>query len=203
MTSLGGEFVMETASGRAIDLRCPQPADIAIGDIAHHLAQANRYAGATSFGDFCRPISVAEHAVIVAHRLMAQSYPARVILAGLHHDDAEAYLGDISRPLKALIPAYQRIEEDFAAVIAEALELPPITQNEKLAVKLADDWALSMEAHWLMPSKGRGWFSEGKYQPQKQHEIDMHPAVASPDKHRRRFLDLHYSLSSRLGVEAA
>jgi len=203
MTQVGGEFVIETASGRGVDLRDPQPADIALADIAHHLAQTNRYTGATSFGDFCRPISVAEHAVIVAQRLKAQTYPARVILAGLHHDDAEAYLGDVSRPLKALIPAYDRLEENFAAVIAEALELPAITQNEKLAVKMADDWALAMEAHWLMTSKGRGWFSEGKYQPQKQHEIDMHPAVAHPDKHRRRFLDLHYSLSSRLGVEAA
>lgn len=203
MTQVGGEFVIETASGRGVDLRDPQPADIALADIAHHLAQTNRYTGATSFGDFCRPISVAEHAVIVAHRLKAQTYPARVILAGLHHDDAEAYLGDVSRPLKALLPAYSRIEEQFAEVIEEALDLPPITQNEKLAVKLADDWALSMEAHWLMLSRGRGWFCEGKYQPQKQHEIDMHPVGADPARNRQKFLDLHYALTRRLGMEAA
>lgn len=58
---VAGPHHIETASGRYVDLLRPDPATITLADIAHHLAQANRYAGACR-----RPVSVAEHALLVA-----------------------------------------------------------------------------------------------------------------------------------------
>ena len=73
--------------------------DICIEDIAHALANINRFNGATK-----RPISVAQHSVFVA-RLIGDSYSLletdhELGLQGLLHDASEAYLGDVTAFLK-------------------------------------------------------------------------------------------------------
>ena len=86
-------------SGRLLDLTNPEPDQIEIDDIAHGLAHTCRYAGQCD-GFY----SVAEHSVLV-------SYTARSAkLAALLHDAAEAFIGDLPRPLKLLIPQYKIIE---------------------------------------------------------------------------------------------
>lgn len=154
---VAGPHHMETAGGAYLDLLDPQPAQISLDDIAHHLAQINRYTGAAR-----RPMSVAEHAVLVADRLRSQGHGAATIMRGLHHDDAEAYVGDVGRPLKlALGSTYGDIEARVDAAIASVLGLPTTCDWE--AVKAADDWALAAEAWHLLPSRGEGWFCWGLY----------------------------------------
>jgi uncharacterized protein len=149
---------MELASGAYLDLLDPDPALIRVTDIAHHLAQINRYTGATR-----RPMSVAEHTILVADRLRALGYGAATILRGLHHDDAEAYAGDVGRPLKrALGAAYAAVENTLDEVICDALDLPMANYEP---IKAADDWALAAEAWHLLPSRGEGWFCWGLYDP--------------------------------------
>lgn len=63
---------------------------ICIEDIAHHLSQTMRYNGACGW-----PYSVAHHSLEVAKLV-----PAPFKLAGLLHDAAEAYTGDLVSPLK-------------------------------------------------------------------------------------------------------
>jgi hypothetical protein len=84
-----------TFTGQGFDPFDPRPEDVRLEDIAHHLALTNRYGGAT-------PVyySVAEHAVRVADCLLKVFGDPRVALAGLHHDDSEAYFHDIRRPIK-------------------------------------------------------------------------------------------------------
>lgn len=157
---VAGPHHMEVASGAYVDLLNPDPATIRLEDIGHHLAQINRYTGATG-----RPMSVAEHTMLVADRLRWQGHTAATILRGLHHDDAEAFAGDVARPLKlALGSTYSDIEERLEAAVAVALDLPP-TPVDWPAIKAADDWALAAEAFHLLPSRGRGWFSDGLYHP--------------------------------------
>ncbi|HYI80034.1 MAG TPA: hypothetical protein VEW67_04165 [Thermoleophilaceae bacterium] len=144
--------MIETASGRYVDLTDPRPEAIDLADIAHGLAHICRYGGHAR-----RFYSVAEHAVLVARRLADLGFPAAVQLAGLHHDDAEAYIGDVPRPLKMLLPDFREIERRVTVAIDERLRLPGLDADETCAVKEADDWALFVEARVLMPSRGEGW----------------------------------------------
>lgn len=180
-----GDHEIETASGRYLNLAAPDPATIHLDDIAHGLAHTCRYAGHTS-----RFYSVAEHAELVAAKLRADRFPPEIQLIGLHHDDAEAYVADIARPLKSLLqPAYGQITDRLDVAIWDALDLPGPARTA--AIKAADDWALAAEAYHLLPSQGRGWWSEGLYDPQDPivEWVDM--LGITPDEARRSFLRRH------------
>lgn len=150
---------METVSGRYVNVIDPDPADIVIGDIAHHLACICRYTGAVR-----RPFSVGEHAVLVARRLEEIGAPEPVILAGLHHDDAEAYLNDVGRPLKQNLAAYYPISDRMDIAVRDALGISHLPFKDP-RVKEADTWALGAESYQLLPSRGKRWISDGMYVP--------------------------------------
>lgn len=154
-----GPNCVEMSSGAYVDIIDPQPHTIRLDDIAHHLAQSNRYNGAPN-----RPLSVAEHTLLVADRCRAWGCNPPTILRALHHDDAEAYLGDIVRPVKAHMPEYKAVEARLEDAIWSALNLPTEGVNFT-AISNADDWAIAAESWHLMPSRGRGWFCEGMYDP--------------------------------------
>lgn len=147
---------VETFSGAYVDTEFPDPDTIILEDIAHALSMICRYGGHTG-----RFYSVAEHAVLVSRRLEELGYGRKVCAAGLHHDDAEAYLGDIPRPLKVhLGERYKQLTARMDAAIAVGLKLPTTASCFHLpAVKDADNWALFVEARSLLPSKGVNWTS--------------------------------------------
>jgi uncharacterized protein len=91
--------LMATCWGRLFDVLNPNPNEVTIFEIAHHLSQINRFNGAGKF-----PYSVAQHSVLCAQECLRR-YPAcfELALACLLHDAAEAYLGDIIRPVKGLV----------------------------------------------------------------------------------------------------
>lgn len=192
-----GAHHIELASGRFLDLAGPDPVDITLNDVAHGLAHACRFAG------HCRSFySVAEHAVLCAAYVRVTGGGTEMQLAALHHDDTEAFIGDVTRPLKALMPGYREMEHRLAAVIAQALSLPSVDEVTAANVKLADDWALSAEAYYLLPSKGATWFCAGYFDP-------AHPAVEwvdqlglSPTRARDRWLAWHDALTRRLANAA-
>ena len=84
-----------TVTGKELDIFALDQNDIDITDIIHALSMINRYNGHTRF-----PYTVAQHSVYVAQLEYKHSNNARQALAGLMHDAAEAYVGDIVRPLK-------------------------------------------------------------------------------------------------------
>jgi hypothetical protein len=92
-----------------------------IVDIAHSLARLCRYNGHTE-GHY----SVARHSILVAGRLAATGHPRDVQLAGLLHDAAEAYLGDMTSPLKRRpeMAPYRDAEDRAQKVIAGVFGLP-------------------------------------------------------------------------------
>lgn len=143
----------ELPSGRFVSMRDPQPKDITVEDIAHKLAQINRYGGSTS-----HPYSVAQHAVFVAERLKRQGFPRMTQLLGLHHDDPEFVLMDIPRPVKELFgEPYKALTRRFEGAIWEALGLPEVHPITKQIIKAADNYALLVEARMMMPSGGHRW----------------------------------------------
>lgn len=117
---------MITATGRRFYPLDPRPEDISARDIIHHLARICRYGGAV--GNW---FSVAEHCCLLA------DYFAGTELApwALLHDAAEAYIGDLIRPIKPSLPQFKAIETPLERMIWERFglvgPLPP-------AVKAAD-----------------------------------------------------------------
>ncbi len=94
-----------TYSGIHFTPASPRPEDISIYDIAHALSLLCR-----ANGHFHEFFSVAAHAINCAEEAKARGYSPRVCLACLLHDASEAYLSDITRPVKAILPIYLEIE---------------------------------------------------------------------------------------------
>lgn len=190
MSYVPGTHDIELASGAYLDLSDPQPVMTA-GDVAHGLANACRFAGQSQTF-----YSVAEHAVVVADRLRQQGFDTLTVLAGLHHDDAEAFIGDVTRPLKAMLTGYRELEHRVTRTIERALGLAEafddLTSYGGDAVKAADDWALSVESYYLMPSMGVGWFCEGLFEPGDQ--ASMEPEGLSPPAARDQWLRWHRTI---------
>lgn len=190
---------METASGGYVDLLNPHRSTIHLEDIAIQLARISRFNGAT-----CRFYSVAEHALLVSEWVEVTTGDPRTSLVALHHDSHEAYIGDLTRPLKAALGPSQRLASivhslDF--VIASALGLP--VNFLPRVIKDADNWALSAEAFHLMPDQGRGWFSEGIYEPDDDGADWGWGRISSrdgmyPDEVAAEFVERHGLLAARV-----
>lgn len=133
-----------TYTGRQFYPLNPTAAAIDIEDIAHALAAINRYNGHSRV-----PISVAQHSVMVSHRV-----PPGDALWGLLHDAAEAYLGDCVSPLKhhtSYGRDYQVHEGRLMAAICHKFGLPLTCPSSVLR---ADHEQFQEEWKWLMdPSK--------------------------------------------------
>jgi 5'-deoxynucleotidase YfbR-like HD superfamily hydrolase len=132
---------IETFSGRKFHLLDPQPDEISIVDIAHALSMQCRFTGHTK-----KFFSVAEHSV---HVSLLSSHHA---LAGLLHDASEAYLSDLSRPVKQLTPVgipYYEVEDRMMRVIAAKFGFEWPLPKE---VKVADNIMLMTEKDQLMTS---------------------------------------------------
>jgi hypothetical protein len=105
-----------TANGRIFFSCDPRAEEVHIDDIALHLSRICRFGGATR-----RFLSVAEHCWICS-----QIVPEEVALEALLHDAAEAYIGDVIRPLKYLPvygPIYLKIEGGIEQKVAERFKL--------------------------------------------------------------------------------
>jgi 5'-deoxynucleotidase YfbR-like HD superfamily hydrolase len=150
----GKPYIIDTASGKRLDLENPRPEDIRIEDVAGGLSKVCRF-GAQPLEYY----SVAQHALLVRRLVMKAGYP-QLALAALHHDSHEAYLCDIPSPLKrkisAINNAYKRVCDEVDLAIAEAFgfEWPKKDSPEQRAIKEADRRALLMEAARLLHDSG-------------------------------------------------
>ena len=136
------------ADGQRLHLH---PADIAINSysvatLAHHIAQINRFSGATS-----RPYSVAEHSLLCADIAREQGLDTEAQLAALVHDLHEAIIGDISAPMKSTLGApLLCFERAHQRAMLSALGLRWWTRNAGV-VKKIDLIALATERRDLLP----------------------------------------------------
>ena len=142
-----------TSQGHKFHILNPQLNEIDIIDIAHSQANQSRFTGHT-----CRRLSIAEHSLKVAdivHKILYYSRGNfisrniwKTVLWGLLHDAAEAYLVDLAKPVKMLMPEYCKIEDNIMQKICEKYDLDLAMPT---VVKLADKMALAIEAKYLMP----------------------------------------------------
>lgn len=118
---------MQTFTGRAFHPLAPRTEDVSGEDIAHALSMQCRYNGHVQ-----RFYSVAEHCVLLCdwayYRMPAANGGNRLnrveaALWALLHDAAEAYCGDMVRPLKLHMPDFCEVDDRLTAVIAERFGL--------------------------------------------------------------------------------
>ena len=161
-TTTVSDTAIEVCEGRFIDLLNPSTADIYIGDIARSLSRECRYSG------FCTQFySVAQHCLLVRDILFEDGASEEEQRAGLWHDAAEAFLGDVSAPLKRAMRTVCSVRSPYDVLeqrMQEAIRLKfRIAWNWQIAsnVREADQLALRIERAQLMASQGRDWNGSG------------------------------------------
>jgi hypothetical protein len=155
---------MQTHSGRIVDLSRLCEDDICEDDICHALAHIVRFTGHIKAS-----YTVAQHSLMVSDLC-----PEQHRLWGLLHDASEAYLGDVSTPLKSLLPEYSEIEFRVQRMIACRFGLPwPIPKE----VKAADREALMVEKRDLFDVQ-REWIGQVAPGSDQSVKVVMSPSLA-------------------------
>lgn len=134
--------VLQTNSGKIINLQNPLPEQFHIQDIAHGLANVCRFSG-----QLRRFYSVAAHSLLVCEAVRLAGGTAEEQLHGLLHDATEAYIQDVPSPVKRLCPQYKDIENRLWKIIASKYSL---TEEMPLIVKWADDEVLDIERYAML-----------------------------------------------------
>ncbi|MBQ2358526.1 MAG: hypothetical protein II395_07260, partial [Ruminococcus sp.] len=135
-----------TVTGKHFYPLNPDQQNIDIEDIAHALSLICR-----ANGHFRHFYSVAQHSLACAEEAAARGHSLAVVHGCLLHDASEAYLCDVTRPVKKHIPAYLQAEEKLQAVIWKRFIGRELTEAEQAQIFEIDDHILSMEFHLLMP----------------------------------------------------
>lgn len=118
----------------------PKVEDILIEDIAHALSFITR-----ANGHFRQFYSVAQHCIACCEEALARGYSEKVALGCLLHDGSEAYIGDITRPLKKNLPKYLEIEEVLQGSIYAKYIGCEFTKEEVAQIVSVDDTLLFHE----------------------------------------------------------
>ncbi len=109
-------------------------------------------AGATGPQGF---YSVAEHSVLCAGMAAAEGLTYLEQLEALLHDAAEAYIGDMSTPMKSLVPEFRRVERSVDVAVRKRFGLPLEMSS---AVKRIDARMVVAEADQLLGGRiGPDW----------------------------------------------
>lgn len=111
-------------------------------------------------GHYSSFYSVGAHCLNCYEEACARRESQRVKLACLLHDACEAYISDITRPVKQYLDEYKSIEERLANSIYEKFLGSPLTEYEEKMVKLIDD---AMLFHEFLEFSGEKLAEEAPY----------------------------------------
>lgn len=133
---------MQTFSGRKFWPMDPRPEEIRLADIAHALANICRFNGHTKTF-----YSVAQHSVLAADYAIDQFLNTELARYCLLHDSAEAYLGDVIRPIKhsLLQRDFIDVEENLLGMIYKKFSLDVPDEEMGKTIKTIDDTMLVTE----------------------------------------------------------
>lgn len=142
--------MIKVSAGHYVCLKNPDPATIDLESIAAALSKLCRYGG------YCpRFYSVAEHSIHVLALASSEGFGGDALKAMLLHDAAEAYLGDVVKPLKIMLPEYEDLELRMERAIEAAFgfEFEPFRE----AIKRFDRRVLKAEKVAMWPDDGIIW----------------------------------------------
>jgi hypothetical protein len=198
-----GKKLMQTFTGRLIDVEDPSPDDVTIEDVAHALSMTCRYGG------HCRDFySVAEPSVLVEQYGNSTVGPHcdltnELRLELLLHDAAKAYVGCLVAPVKrsmsSSVNRFDELERVWQLVIGEKFGL-----GQRLAcpssdlVKRCDLAVVSTEVVALFGTIQSHWWDEvWTEEPVLDGKVEI--SCWSPAEARRRFLCRFRSLQAGRG----
>ncbi len=134
-----------TYSGEDFNPLSPNPSQIKITDIAHALSLMCR-----ANGHFMRFYSVAQHCINCAMEAKARNYSKKVQLACLLHDASEAYISDLTRPVKRSLDGYVAIEAKLQETINRKFIEEALSEQDWVQLEEIDDDLLVCEFMFLM-----------------------------------------------------
>ena len=143
----------------------PDSTPVTVYDIARGLSHLCRFAGQCP-----RFYSVAEHSIHVSKLV-----PQHLAWDALFHDCAEAFLGDVTSPLKNLLPDYQAIEARVEASLARQFGFQTPMSPE---VKDADRRMLALEKVKVACNNDPWAYTEGVEVPDDIIILHMRPERA-------------------------
>lgn len=136
-----------TYTGKHFDPVAPQEELLELRDIAHSLSLICR-----ANGHMKHFYSVGQHSVACAKEAQARGLSERIVLGCLLHDASEAYLSDVTRPIKHEMTRYLEVEETLQEMIwAHFIPGGALDEEEKKAIFKIDDEMLAWEFERLMP----------------------------------------------------
>jgi hypothetical protein len=190
---MGGTACIFTVSGKQVDLLNPDPATIDITDIAAGLSKICRFSG-----QMTRFYSVAEHSVLVARHLLKTNRMVSVqaVRAALLHDASEAYMGDVTKPIKYRLPEYQLMEDRMFEAISRAFDLPCPLDDIWKEIKRCDSAVCRLEAKHLVNADEDLWCWNGI----ECAQFDLH--CYSPEGAESAFLNYCENLVVLDGISA-
>lgn len=168
---------IRTFGGTYFDFMAPEMSIFTIEDIAHALSHICRFTGHSETF-----YSVAQHSVLVS-----QIVPKECALFGLLHDAPEAFIGDVAKPLKNLLPDYAEIEARVERAVFDRLGL---VGDIPKCVKVADLIMLRTEQRDIMGCEAEVWAGTAGEMPLQE----IIRPVSSREA-RQMFLDRYYELT--------
>lgn len=176
--------MMILANGKYKPILDLGPEDISLNEIALRLGRICRFDGRID-----RFYSVAEHAVNLS-RYFKES--PELSFEALHHDDHEAYIGDIITPLKRLMgQEFEVIDKHTSAVTREFFGLSPELDTK---IKIADKCIATNEAQEMRPPfdwETNGW-------PKPLEDMELYFADGKPVLAARVYLLRHWHLINQM-----
>ncbi len=116
-----------------------------IKDIAHALSLMCR-----GNGHVQHFYSVAQHSLACAKEAKERGYSKEIILGCLFHDASEAYLSDVTRPIKKELTYYLEVEDVLQKIIWKHFINKILTKEDKKLIFEIDDEMLSLELKELL-----------------------------------------------------
>lgn len=162
-------------SGSYFDFEAPESSAFTIEDIAHGLSMICRFAGQCG-----RFYSVAQHSVHVS-----EIVPPEHAYQGLMHDAPEAFVGDMAKPLKVMLPEYSVIEKRVEAAVFRRFNVAaPLHPS----IKEADVVMLVTEQRQLMKNRDDWLYTRGRT------PLDFEIPAWTPGQAKSRFLKRFHAL---------
>lgn len=155
------QFCIRVNSGGYLDFNNPKPEQFTFADITRGLCREHRFCGQTTM-----PFTVAMHLLNCLDVAKRDGVDIDTMKAVLMHDASEAFLRDIPKPLKVLLPDYQYIEERISSVI-----------YEKYGINMTDPAILKYVRdvdHEMLINEKKALFAPDKYTWPDEHEVRQH-----------------------------